>query len=329
MKKTFAVVSLLVAVSLVLSACGGAATPAPRPGGHAATNRPLRPRQPPAPTKPAPTATATKAAAPAGATRIEWWHAMSGTNGDAVTAIADGFNKSQTKCFVQAIFQGSYDDELNKLKAGMQSGDIPSVIQLYDLGTRLMYDLDMIVPMQTLIDKEKFDISDIEPNIMGYYSVGGKLYSMPFNTSNPILYYNKDAFKAAGLDPEKPPRTFAEVKDYAAKLTKKGADGKVTQYGYSMAIYGWFFEQILAVSGGLYLDNGNGRDALATKATFNSPEGIAILQWWKDMYDAGILGNYGRPTSETQKAFDAQQTAMMIESTAGLRAALERVPGQV
>ena len=127
---------------------------------------------------------------------------MSGANGDAVGAIADGFNKSQTKCFVQAIFQGSYDDELNKLKAGMQSGDIPTVIQLYDLGTRLMYDLDMIVPMQTLIDKEKFDVSDIEPNIMGYYSVGGKLYSMPFNTSNPILYYNKDMFKAAGLDPE-------------------------------------------------------------------------------------------------------------------------------
>jgi len=172
------------------------------------------------------------------------------------------------------------------------------------------------------------DISDIEPNIMGYYSVGGKLYSMPFNTSNPMLYYNKDAFKAAGLDPNKPPRTFAEVKDYAAKLTKKGADGKVSQYGYSMAIYGWFFEQLLAASGGLYLDNGNGRDGLATKATFNSPEGIAILQWWKDMYDAGILGNYGRPTAETQKAFDAQQTAMMIESTAGLRSRLTAAQGK-
>jgi len=327
MKKMFAVVSLFVAVSLVLTACGPAATPtaAPKP---AATQPPAAPAATAAPTKPAPTATATKAAAPAGATRIEWWHAMSGANGDAVTAIADGFNKSQTKCFTQAIFQGSYDDELNKLKAGMQSGDVPSVIQLYDLGTRLMYDLDMIVPMQDLIDKEKFDVSDIEPNIMGYYSIGGRLYSMPFNTSNPIMYYNKDAFKAAGLDPNKPPRTFDEVKDYAAKLTKKGADGKVSMYGYSMAIYGWFFEQLLAVSGGYYLDNENGRGGLATKATFNSPEGVAILKWWKDMYDAGILGNYGRPTSETQKAFDAQQTAMMIESTAGLRARLTAAQGK-
>jgi len=339
MKKMFSVVSLLVALSLVLTACGPAATPAPAPAPAQPTKAPAAPApaatQPPAapaataaPTKPAPTPTATKAAAPAGATRVEWWHAMGGTNGDAVNAIADGFNKSQTKCFAQAIFQGSYDDELNKLKAGLVSGDVPSVVQLFDLGTRLMYDLDMVVPMQTLIDKEKFDISDIEPNIMGYYSVGGKLYSMPFNTSNPILYYNKDAFKAAGLDPNKPPRTFAEVKDYAAKLTKKGADGKVSQYGYSMAIYGWFFEQLLAVSNGLYLDNANGRTGLATKATFNSPEGIAILQWWKDMYDAGTLGNYGRPTAETQKAFDAQQTAMMIESTAGLRARLTAAQGK-
>ncbi len=330
MKKMHVVLSLFVVLTMVLTACGGA-TPAPTQPPVAPTATKPAAATTPAPTKAAtaaPSPTVTKAAVPAGATRVEWWHAMSGANGDAVTAIATGFNQSQNKCFVQAIFQGSYDDELNKLKAGLQSGDVPSVIQLYDLGTRLMYDLDVVVPMQTLIDKEKFDVSDIEPNIMGYYTVGGKLYSMPFNTSNPILYYNKDMFKAAGLDPNKPPRTFAEVKEYAAKLTKKGADGKVSQYGYSMAIYGWFFEQLLAASNGLYLDNANGRTALATKATFNSAEGIAILKWWKEMFDAGILGNYGRPTAETQKAFDAQQTAMMIESTAGLRARLTAAQGK-
>ena len=203
------------------------------------------------------------------------------------------------------------------------------MVQLFDLGTRLMYDLDVAVPMQTFIDQEKFNISDIEPNIMGYYSVDDKLYSMPFNTSNPILYYNKTMFKAAGLDPNKPPRTFAEVKEYAAKLTKKDADGKVSQYGYSMAIYGWFFEQLLAVSGGLYLDNGNGRNALATKATFNSPEGDEdppVVEG--HVRRRRSLGNYGRPTADTQKAFDAQQTAMMIESTAGLRSRLTAAQGK-
>lgn len=176
--------------------------------------------------------------------------------------------------------------------------------------------------MQDFIDQDKYDISDYEPNVLAYYTIDKRLYGMPFNTSNPILYYNKDAFKAAGLDPNKPPRTYAEVLDTAKKLTKKDASGKVAQYGYSMAIYGWFFEQLLAASGGLYLDNGNGRDARATKATFNSPEGVKILQWWKEGFDAGVFGNFGRATADTQKAFDAQQTAMMIESTAGLRARL-------
>jgi sn-glycerol 3-phosphate transport system substrate-binding protein len=253
---------------------------------------------------------------------------MGGTNGEMINTLTKEYNASQTKCVAEAVYQASYDDMFNKIKAGLQSKDVPALAQIYDLGTRFMYDLDAIVPMQNFIDKEKFKISDIEPNIMAYYTINKKLYSMPFNTSNPILYYNKTAFKAAGLDPEKAPRTFDEIAQYAAKLTKKDASGKVTQYGYSMAIYGWFFEQLLAVSGANYLDNGNGRDALATKAIFNGPEGLAIVNWWKSMFDAGILGNYGRTTANTQTAFDAQQTVMFIESTAGLRTRLNNSAGK-
>ena len=100
-------------------------------------------------------------------------------------------------------------------------------------------------------------------------------------------------------------------------------------YGYSMAIYGWFFEQLLAASGGLYLDNGNGRDARATKATVNSLEGVKILTWWKEGFDAGIFGNFGRPTADTQKAFDAQQTAMIIDSSTVLPARLNAAQGKL
>ena len=263
-----------------------------------------------------------------GTQKIAFWHAMGGTNGDAVNEMAKRFNDSQKNCNVEAVFQGSYDDALNKLKAGLQSKDVPAIVQMFDIATQVLIDLKAIAPMQNFIDKDKYDIKDYEPNVLAYYSLGGKLYGMPFNTSNPILYYNKDLFKAAGLDPEKPPRTYAEVLDAAKKLTKKGSDGKVSQYGYSMAIYGWFFEQLLATSGGLYYDNGNGRDARATKATFNSPEGVKILSWWKEGYDAGVFGNFGRATADTQKAFDAQQTAMIIESTAGLRGRLNAAQGK-
>ena len=109
----------------------------------------------------------------------------------------------------------------------MQSKAVPAVVQLFDIGTRLMVDLKVATPVQDFIDKEKYDVSDLEPNVLAYYTVDGKQWSMPFNTSNPMLYYNKDMFKAAGLDPDKPPRTWAEVEEYAKKLTKKDASGKV------------------------------------------------------------------------------------------------------
>lgn len=287
-----------VVLSLIVSAC---ATPAPA----------------------APTAEPT----PTGPVKFAFWHSMGGSNGEAIGEMMKRFNASQTACIGEAVFQGSYDDSLNKLKAGLQSKDIPAVVQQFDLATQVLVDLKVVAPMQEFIDAEKFSLSDFETNVLAYYTVDGKLYGMPYNTSNPMLYYNKDHFKAAGLDPNKPPRTYAEVLDVAKKLTKKDGD-KVTQYGYSMAIYGWFFEQLLAASGGLYLDNGNGRDARATKAAFNGPEGVKILTWWKEGYDAKVFGNFGRPTADTQKAFDAQQTSMMIESTAGLRARLNAAQGK-
>jgi sn-glycerol 3-phosphate transport system substrate-binding protein len=236
--------------------------------------------------------------------------------------MANDFNASQDKCYVEPIYQGSYDDSLNKLKAGLQSKDTPAVVQLFDIGSRLMVDLQVITPVQDFIDKEKYDVSDLEPNVLAYYTVDGKQVSMPFNTSTPLLYYNKDMFKAAGLDPEKPPRTFTEFEEAAAKLTKKEGD-KTTVYGASFAIYGWFFEQFMAVSNGLYVDNNNGRDGYATQAVFNNAEGQAIMEWWKRMYDAGTMANLGRKTVDTRNAFLAGQSAMFIDSTAVLRGMID------
>ncbi len=305
----------LVLLSMLLSACGQSTTPAPTaPAGG--------------PTQ-APAGEATKPPeAPAGTTKIAFWHSMGGDVGGKIPTMAEDFNKSQTKCFVEPTYQGTYDDALNKLKAGLQTKDTPAVIQVYDIGTRLLIDLKVATPVQDFIDKEKYDISDLETNVLAYYSVDGKLYSMPFNTSNPMLYYNKNMFKEAGLDPAKPPRTFDEFADYARKLTKKDASGKVTQYGASFAIYGWFFEQFLAISGGYYVDNNNGRDGLATKAIFNSPEGVKFLEWWKGMYDEGIMGNFGRKTVDTRNAFLAGQSAMFIDSTAVLRGMMDSAEGK-
>ena len=139
---------------------------------------------------------------------------------------------------------GKYDDAIAKYKASVQSKSTPDVIQVYDIGTRFMIDAKQTVPMQDFIDRDKVDMSDLQPNIAGYYSVDKKLYSMPFNTSMPVLYINQKLFKEAGLDPAKPPTTLAEIRTAAEKLSKK--NGGPADYGFGAAIYGWLLEQFIA-----------------------------------------------------------------------------------
>ncbi len=306
------VASLFVVAGLVLTAC------APATGGG---------QQPAAPQATSAGSQSQPAAAVEPAGKITFWHAMTGVNADALNKIVDGFNKSQSKVQVEAIFQGTYDDELAKLKAALPSGGAPALMQIYDIGQRFMIDSGEIVPIQNFVDRDKFDLTDFEPAVVNYYKVENKLYSMPFNSSSAILYYNKDAFKAAGLDPEKPPKTFKDVTDAARKLTKKSGND-VSQYGYGPSIYGWLFEQWMAVSAGLYADNGNGRDGRATKVVFNDDKGKAILDWWQAGVKEGIFFNPGIDNDGAANAFNAGKTAMYAESTARLRGHIETTRGK-
>jgi sn-glycerol 3-phosphate transport system substrate-binding protein len=335
MKKQVLFAVALIVVLATIAACAPAPTPAPTAAPPTAaakpTTAPVAPTTAPAAGATATVVKATPVPVPAGATKFDFWHAMGGTNGEAIVEMMARFNASQSKCYGTAIFQGTYDDSLNKIKAGLQSKEVPAIAQMYDLATQLMIDLKAVEPMQTYIDKDKFDLKDFEPNVLGYYTVGGKLYGMPFNTSAPMLYYNKDMFKAAGLDPNKPPRTYAEVLDAAKKLTKKDASGKVTVVGYGISIYGWIFEQLNAAAGGLYLNNDNGRTARATAAAFNGPEGVGAVTFWKEGVDAGVYQVFGRHPAGTDAvvaAFQNQQAAMFVESTARLRALLTASAGK-
>jgi sn-glycerol 3-phosphate transport system substrate-binding protein len=263
------------------------------------------------------------------AAKIVWWHAMSGVNGDAINKIVDGYNKSQSAIKVEAVFQGSYDDLLSKLNTALASKAAPAIAQVFDIGQRYMYDSGEVLPMQAFIDRDKFDTADFEPAVINYYKYQDKLQSMPFNASSAVLFYSKDAFKEVGLDPEKPPKTFSEVNDYAKKLVKKDAGGATVRAGFAPSIYGWFFEQALAVSGSLYADNGNGRDDRATKVVFNNAEGKAILDWWKAGLDGGYFTNPGIDNDGAKAAFNAGKTAMYLESTASLRGHINTAKFQV
>ncbi|CAH8245155.1 ABC transporter substrate-binding protein [Paenibacillus melissococcoides] len=260
-----------------------------------------------------------------GRIKVTFWHAMSGNAGELIAKMANDYNASQDKYFVDAIFQGSYEESLTKLKAVGGTSEAPTLMQVQEIGTKYMVNSGYIQPVQDLIDQDKFDLSQWEENILSYYQIDGKLYSLPFNTSNAILIYNKDKFKAAGLDPDSPPKTFGEIREMAKKLTDNGKNEK----GFALLIYGWFIEQLLANQGADFVDNGNGRDSLATKSLLNSPESLGIFQWLDDMNKEGTLGNYGRQWDDIRAAFSAGKVAMYMDSTAGIAGVMQASPFEV
>lgn len=266
-----------------------------------------------------------------GRVQVRFWHAMTGVNENALKKMADEFNASQDSYKVVPIYQGGYPDLLKKLVASFGTGSMPTMIQLDDIELRFMVDSGATVPPQDFIDRDAatsgasqgypapIDLSDFEPRALQYYTLDGKLRAMPFNLSGLVLYYDKDAFKEAGLDPEKPPATLEELRADSEKLLKRDARGDVTRYGIALSIDAWKFEQMLAKQGALYANNGNGREALATSVAFDSPEGTAILAWWQDMVKSGLAKNVGRQGTQAFISMITGQSGMVIESTASLR----------
>jgi len=142
------------------------------------------------------------------------------------------------------------------------------------------------------------------------------------------LYINVDAFKKAGVDPNKPPQTLDEIMTAAKKLTIKDANGQVQQYGFGAAIYGWFLEQLIAESNQPYCNLENGRKGLATEVGFGGQTGTRVATWWADMVKQGLATNTGRKTDDAQAAFKSGKVAMNLESTGALKGYLAAAQGK-
>ena len=262
----------------------------------------------------------------AGATKITFWFGLTGFNGGVTQEVVNRFNTSQTKYYVEAIQQPNYDDTINKLSTSFAGGALPNIVQIYDIGTQRMIDSKRIVPVQDFLDKEKSDIAaDLEPAVASYYTVNGKLYSMPFNSSAPVMYYDKNAFKEVGLDPEKPPTTYDELFEAAKKLVKKDASGKIIRSGVDFTLYGWILEQEMAIQGVVYAEPDNGRGAeRATRVNFNSEAGQNWLNFLKKLQDEGVGRSLGRHSGTTNGTtlganFSKGDAAIAFESIATLR----------
>nr|WP_156609779.1 ABC transporter substrate-binding protein [Auraticoccus cholistanensis] len=254
-----------------------------------------------------------------GLTEITFWHSMDATNGIALQKLVDQFNAEHAgRIHVTAVFQGTYDDAITKYKASVQSDTTPSLVQVYDIGTQFMIDSGQVVPIADFAERDGYDLDQIQPNIAGYYSVARRQWSMPLNSSVPLLYYNKDAFRAAGLDPDDPPGNLAEIRAAAERLS--ASRGGPVQYGFGAAIYGWLLEQFASTSQQLWCDAENGRNGeRVTQALLDQPTVVETVGWWQQMTADGLAVNTGRVTKDAQDAFKAGQTAITLESTGALK----------
>jgi len=249
--------------------------------------------------------------------KIQFWHAMGGWRIEVIQNMVNEFMKLNPEVEVEVQYVGSYEEILAKTVAAVQAGTPPHVVQLNEISTQKMVDSGVIVPVQDLIDKDpSFDVGLFLPQVLNYYRIGGKLYSMPWNSSTPLLYYNKTLFREVGLDPDNPPKTYTELIDACRKLMKKDDKGNVIRTGITWPLYAWFFEEYMALQNQALVDNNNGRTAKATKVVFNNQAALNFLNLWNTLTKEGLMINTKRADwTAARQLFISQTVGMLISST--------------
>jgi len=253
-----------------------------------------------------------------GQTTIRWWHAMGGNLGETVEALASDFNDQSDTVTVETSYKGSYTETLNAVTSAIGAGEAPELAQIVDLGSRLAIDSGAFVPMEEALPSDRIDWSDFQDPVIDYYSFDDTVYSLPFNSSNPIFYYNKDMFEEAGLDPESPPETLEEIRAASETVVSDG----IAEQGITFANVAWFPEQWFAEAGEPLVNERNGRADDPTEINLDTDVANRIFSWWSDMHDDGLYNHAGVGAwGAAQQAFLNGKTAMWISSTAGVASA--------
>ncbi|HOO76511.1 MAG TPA: ABC transporter substrate-binding protein [bacterium] len=245
-----------------------------------------------------------------GKVEIRFWHAMGGPLGEVLGEMIDEFNRAHPESFIRAESMGSYEALKQKLLASIIAGNQPDMAQAYEawistlLGGEALVDLGELDP-----EFREEDLDDFYPVFIDDSLYLDKLYSLPFNKSVPVIYYNRDMFRRAGLDPDLPPRTWDEFVEVSRKLTRDlDGDGKPDQWGHKFTDHATYFECLLVQNGGSIIDPESGRMA------FNSERGVEALSFLVDLvrtYEAAdfYLGGY-----QHQVDFAAQNVGMIVAS---------------
>jgi sn-glycerol 3-phosphate transport system substrate-binding protein len=249
-------------------------------------------------------------------TEIQWWHAMGGALDEWVNDLAKGFNATQSEFKVVPVFKGSYDEAMAAAVAAFRAGNAPHILQVFEVGTAtMMASKGAIVPVGQVMKSAGVDFNPAGyvPAVAGYYTApSGEMLSFPFNSSTTVLFYNKDAFKAAGLDPEKPPVTWAEMATAMAKLKANGSTCPFTTSWFSWTQ----LESFSAWHNTEFATKGNGMQGIDTRLTFNSPLHVRHIENLAQMSKDGLFVYKGRASAATAN-FVSGECAMITGSSAG------------
>ena len=235
-----------------------------------------------------------------------------------IDAYAADFNKDNPAIKVQPIYAGSYQDTIVKALTAHKAGTPPVASVLLSTDTFTLIDEDAVVPIDNFVKtaEDKAWLSGFYPAFLLNGQIGGKTWGVPFQRSTVVLYWNKDLFKEAGLDPNKPPANWTELVAMAQKLTKKDASGKVTQYGIQVPSSGfpyWLF-QGFTTQNDVILAN-----AAGNAVRYDDPKVIEALQFWVDLsrkhgvHPGGVV-EWGT----TPKDFMERKVAMIWTTTGNL-----------
>lgn len=257
-------------------------------------------------------------------TEIEWWHAMGGALGQKVNQIASDFNASQSEYVIKPVYKGTYPETMTSAVAAFRAKNQPAIVQVFEVGTASMMGAKKAVfPVYQLMEKtnEPFDPNSYLSTVTAYYTTSdGKMISLPFNSSTPVLYYNKALFKQAGI--AQPPKTWKEMGAVSQKLLDAGV-----KCGFTTTWQSWTQIENFGARNNLPIaTKNNGFDGTDTSFLFNQAPFVAHIQRMADWSKSGIF-KYGGRQSDAMPLFYTQECAMVMESSAGFAGIKENMKG--
>jgi sn-glycerol 3-phosphate transport system substrate-binding protein len=221
----------------------------------------------------------------------------------------------------------NYIEVFDGALAAAQQGAAPHIVQVEEGLTQIAVDTGLFVPIGSIAtDEQLLSLDDLLPQVRDYYTLGDEVWGIPWNTSNPILFYNKDMFRAAGLDPETPPRTFDDMREMCGVLMS--ADLNLSSC-ITWPMVAWFAEQWVVMQGGLLANNDNGRSARATEVYYNSTEMLRVVEWWQEMMGLGYFSYSGSRDNYRAELvpFGTKRVAMSISSSGALSNVVDLTSG--